>query len=929
MSNAVFDQPLVLDQVALFQRLADGHALLTGNNRLARITREHYARWRLDQGDSQWPTPQVFSWAQWLDRLWDDAALNSCPGTQQAVPGPQQLNQLWQLTLDRHGGANPLTHIEALAAQLQETRRLVLDWQLDLSSPRWQSSENENHQAFLNWNKAFESQCKAQGWLAPEDRTGILARLAENSALLTGETIDLLGFDELFPAQASLLRALSLHNAICRLELTPRQGLAVQWIAVDMQQELEIMARWARHRIESDPVARVAIIVPGLAARREEVQRALGRILQPAENPADSPRPWNISLGNALSSEPMIMAATRLLGLLEFRFDIQKAATLLRSPWFRGAQEELGQRALLEKCLRGNYSRQLNLFELSYRSMETIRYDSEGHEIPESARDARPWCSPIFAEIVRTLIRFNERNKAALAPSAWAEQFDKLLGSVGWPAPDRSRSSLQRDHDWQVLQAWKGALSDLASLDLVKPQMHRHEAVSRLRQICRDTVFQASSPQCQLQVLGAYEANSLRFDHAWVLGLHHGNWPAGAQPNPFIPVGIQSLHAMPHCNPARETEVATRVTDRLLNCAGEIIFSMPSRLDDELIMPSPLLRQLHRIATGELPYWRDASWAQILCSSPAPASEDLKSPGASSGYDPRGGSRILQNQALCPFRAYAENRLMAEPLEAPAKGISPVQHGSLLHRALESFWKDVVSHSQLLSLDAESLRSRIAHHVGVALDEERGLAYRAALRSVEQARLERHILTFLELEKLRKPFEAIAFEKEFLPEIEGQPVRLVIDRIDRLQNGKLAIIDYKTGKVSPGKWFGDRPEDPQLPLYAISSGQTPDAVVLAVVREDGCQYRGISRREGIFPGLPPKTGKANQPLIDAGAQLPAAMEQWRATLHRLMREFLDGEASIDPKNGRNTCANSYCKLQSLCRINELDPASVLDGEAGL
>lgn len=37
-----------------------------------------------------------------------------------------------------------------------------------------------------------------------------------------------------------------------------------------------------------------------------------------------------------------------------------------------------------------------------------------------------------------------------------------------------------------------------------------------------------------------------------------------------------------------------------------------------------------------------------------------------------------------------------------------------------------------------------------------------------------------------------------------------------------------------------------------------------------------------------------------------------------MADFLAGEAVVDPKNGRNTCDNSYCELQSLCRIGELE-----------
>ena len=72
-----------------------------------------------------------------------------------------------------------------------------------------------------------------------------------------------------------------------------------------------------------------------------------------------------------------------------------------------------------------------------------------------------------------------------------------------------------------------------------------------------------------------------------------------------------------------------------------------------------------------------------------------------------------------------------------------------------------------------------------------------------------------------------------------------------------------------------------------------------------------------MPRLPPKAGKTYQYLIDAGIEMPKTIETWRQVLHRLMADFLAGEAAIDPKHGLRTCEDSYCKLQSLCRIGEL------------
>jgi probable DNA repair protein len=915
------DIPLqTLDVGSLFERLRAGHMLVTANSRLTRVLSGQYKQWRISHGDKLWQSPGMVSWDIWLLKLWEAASLQGIAGTDAAVPGGQQLLSLWESVLRDDSHAQQLLRPESLASQLRETRHLMVEWEIDPSHPAWFGDDNENHAAYRRWNRSFETLCRRNKWIPPENRTALICQAVRESRLRITQNIDLLGFDEFNPAQNGLLMALvESGTGVNRLAVTPAATGAVLWESTAKKDELQSMARWIRYWVENEPDSRIAVVVPDLQERRGEVERALEEILIPGGARDTHARPWNFSMGLPLARLPMVEAAFDLFSLLDRRIDIQHIGRVLRSPWIRGGISERKNRALLEKCLRDKYPRQLNLNEVRFRAREIRKYDRDHQELPESQQEPRGWNSPEMASALDTLQRFERDSCGVRHPSAWAESFDQLLASLGWPlTSDVERGQAGHEDDWQAFQAWQDALRELASLDATIAGLKRRAAVSQLRQICGDRIFQPRTPPANIQVLGLYEISGLRFDHLWVLGLDHGNWPPAARPNPFIPAALQREAGIPHSSPQRELAVARIVTNRLLETAGDSIFSYPGRAEGEPVLPSPLLKTLPLMDAGELPQWKGNDWRMAVSQAPGPRVAPLAMPGSLGGKTARGGSSILRHQALCPFRAFASNRLDAAGLETPVNGISAMLHGSLVHGVLEQFWKETRTQDALLQLDEESLAIRVIRRIDQVLDEERGLKFRPEFRKVEGDRLFRLVMNCLELDKIRHPFEVVGFEKQIMYVIEGQTIRLIIDRMDRLVSGDQVIIDYKTGKVDPKKWFSDRPEDPQLPLYAISAEETPAAVVFAVIRDDGCLFRGVVREDGIFPGLPPRQNSSNEYLVEAGRQLPSTIVNWRQILQRLMADFLDGEAAIDPKNGRKTCDNSYCDLHSLCRIGELE-----------
>jgi len=149
----------------------------------------------------------------------------------------------------------------------------------------------------------------------------------------------------------------------------------------------------------------------------------------------------------------------------------------------------------------------------------------------------------------------------------------------------------------------------------------------------------------------------------------------------------------------------------------------------------------------------------------------------------------------------------------------------------------------------------------------------------------------------------------------GARLELRLDRVDRLDDGRLAIIDYKTGKSKPRfDLIGERLDQPQLPAYATAAGPESAAVATLYLGREGPKVCGVADRANRLGTIkPPKNGEL---------QWPQLMQRWERQLHQLVEEFLRGEAAVKPLPD----ACKYCHLQILCRI---EPAAIpkLDEDA--
>ncbi|MDV6343736.1 PD-(D/E)XK nuclease family protein [Nitrosomonas sp. Is37] len=894
----------LVDSEDILVKLNQGITLITGNQRLTHVFRQHSDQAAILKGAKVWSTPDILPWHSWLQRLWEEALISGEISEARQLLAPQQERALWQELLSAD---LPFQPMGKAALQVQKAWQLLWEWHLPQNESIFQY--NDDSRLFWKWQLLFQRTCQQKGWLSPGCLPDKLRHYFEQGTLLPPDELVLIGFDELNPQQLALLETLNRSGCHVQwLQLKPKVSQIGQLACTDRRQEAKLMARWVRQRLEDNPAAQIGIVVPNLSALREIIVQALDEILMPSvfhPGHQQQERSYNMSLGKPLTTFPLVTTALKLLDLLKHTISLSDISQLLHSPFIGGWEQESSARALLDVQLREIGEPSVSIDTLSYHASQTNR----------------SYACVVLAKKLGMLKVWLQTCSRKEHPEQWVQHFDHLLKTIGWLEGYPLSSE-----EYQTVEAWHALLAELATLDWVTGEISLSDVLSQLWQMARERIFQPQTGVAPVQVLGPLEAHGIQFDYLWMIGLHDGIWPGSPQPNPFIPLPLQRNHELPHSSEQRELSVTRLLMQRIVTSADQVILSYPQRNGDEELRASPLIKGYTSLAVDALlannmPSWReivhDNSQLSELLHDPAPILEQTAV---------KGGSHIFKLQAACPFRAFAELRLGARPLGQIQIGLNAMARGNLLHRAMEKVWDKLDSYEQLLALPDTELSELVLDQVQEVINTMAShypQTFNQHFRDMEIKRLHRQVATWLELEKKRLPFRVIARERKYELTVGALSIQLKIDRIDEIAASRQLIIDYKTGQAKASQWFGDRPDEPQLPLYSLIFPDDLAGIAFAQLRTGQMAFSGVTIEEGILPEV-----KSYEKLSQSReiGNWPQLLTHWRVTLERLSDSFCRGEAAVDPKRYPATCA--YCTLQPLCRITELTLLGEVDIEEG-
>lgn len=397
-----------------------------------------------------------------------------------------------------------------------------------------------------------------------------------------------------------------------------------------------------------------------------------------------------------------------------------------------------------------------------------------------------------------------------------AQPLDRLIATLRETA-----QSLCGDPIWSGV-AGRAAAELLAEIEgqagsgpaLVEPQ----SLASLLRTLMDDIAVrppQGGHPR--LAIYGLIEARLQTADLMILGGLNEGVWPGQPTPDPWLAPRIRSELGLPGLD--RRIGLAAHDLASALG-APEVLITRSRRDAKSPAIPSRFWLRLEAMSGGLSRAFDLEGWAMAL---DRPATHDPANrpePVVLPELRPKQISVTEVDRLKAdPYAFYARRVLGLEPLDAVDADPSAEWRGTAVHTILEAWAKDDRCAPDKLHARAMAMLADVRTH--------------PMMRALWQPRLIEAIDWIVE--EMNKQVDAgrqvLMAEESGVITIAGVQLRGKADRIDRLVDGKLGIVDYKTGKAPSAA--------------AVRAGYSLQLGLLGLIAERG-GFNGIAGVAGAF-----------------------------------------------------------------------------------
>lgn len=832
----------------------------------ARQFRERIAIARGEHDQAFLETVTVVPLAQWLAELWDGS-----------LPGQQVLRPIQLLAIARNIIENsdlfPQNCLNSLAIVRQFVDAFQIHAAYQLGSEREDYLFSPEYQAFYHWREAMQEALEATDALSGEQLPAMLsAVLSEGVLQLPGQLVLYPGLT-ISPAARELIHQCQAAGVGCYslVDEAPRSERSC-YEARHVDEECEAIAGWLVEQLAAAPGASLAVLVPELSRYHRPLERALQRQLFPQSLLADDQAqvaqelPWQFEGSESLYAYPLIRAAWDIVSLQRGELPLEQLSRVLRSRFVAAWPAQRQPRADFDRFCRDRLAVQCTLGEV---------LSLAGYFSGEAGVD-----------VLTALDTHLRGQPGRQLPSAWVRSFDQLLLAAGWPNADNSDPVVA-----DCRRGFSQAMDVFRALDRQLGEIPHREALHWLQHILTTKRFAVSRRRAPaVRIMPYEEARGLRFDGAWVAGLDDAALPRRAEPSPFLPLHLQRSAGVEGCEAGLCLVRDKQLLTELLRSADSVVCSFAR--EDLNGAPRVSCSLLPALAEAERPNVAPAyRWQGELR---MPDQDEVRPVALAQRSQLRGGSGLFKEYAQSPFLAFLKYRLRLNEFPRPAEGLDHRLQGILVHDSLERVWQRLGGKAALDALDFAGIEAVVSQCVDAALQgsEINAQRFSESLLALEKTRVVALISHWLEYkEKPRlQDFTIDALETALDTQLMGIPLRLRIDRIDRIGDKRL-VIDYKTGSIDGKALNSDSLSEPQLPIYALTASEEApvDGVMLAQLRSP--DELKVHMRSNWANSVIKKRSHDND--VDSPEKWQAELQAWEGALRDMAEGILAGNIAHD------------------------------------
>jgi ATP-dependent helicase/nuclease subunit B len=868
----------------LFEAAGSGHTILTPNTELAAALFDAVERMHIDRQHDVWPTPQIRDFNGWLRerhviRQLADASLPR-------LLSDVEERELWRTVILDSDAGKELLEPAGAAHAARRARRAMAEY--GIPSTALDGHATDEVLALRGWLQRFDERCAMLNCIGADRLLDAASLAATAGAAASGAaTRGLIWIDS--PSWRPVARGWLGRHAVAMLHADehPRDAAIHRYRAASPGAEIAAIAEWALEQLRSAPASRIWVCIPDLQLRRVQVEDAFDAVLAPRRfglSGQNTPAPYAIAGGTPLADFAPVSAALALLSATTGPVGFETFSAILRLAELQPSDTDAAAAARLDTALRSRATDSGTLHEWLLLAERVAAELFAGQ--PTAVRRVRAF--------QRVLGKVQDRHPLSRWVAVWVDAFEAA------PWAERTRWS---SDEFQAAERFRELLAALAVADEIFGHRSAASAARIARRAARDTAFQPQTGIPPVWVSGQVMDPWLPYEGLWVTGCNEERWPPPPDPVPLLPVTLQRDFGIVSAGVESQLRLATDLQCRWQARARASVFSAADAEDGRAATLSPLLPSAPEPPLPPpvmQPHWQ----RQAHCAPLLETLDDEQAPPFATPEVTRGVS-TLRCQSQCPFRGFAMTRLQTPTLDRPIPGFNARERGQMLHDALEHIWSDMRSLSGLQSTPPESLDRLLRLSVSAAIAGQ--CARRdpgERWRRREHPRLEELLRRWLATESQREPFEVERLEQDSdIARHAGLEFSVRIDRVDRLADGGRVLIDYKTG-MAPPDWRGERPDNPQLPIYALLRPDALVAVAYGRVNASDCSFVAETDRAGLFK----PRGKPSQ--LEGHPTFGALLATWARRIERIAGEFRDGDARVAPT--LRACAS--CHLQPLCRV---------------